>query len=167
MYMCVQVITQVNPNRLSDYSQNNGNTCNTAGNQLQLDTSVDSLLCVCNQPVRRSHPLESRVIQRKANRQACRNSSCLMKQSSVAVACETTVKKLDIKIVKWRQDGRQWLRGRKNVFEHGGFPKGSQFDPRLPQSYCRRVLEQDCSCSLWAGCCLAWFPPPSVYECVC
>ena len=27
--------------------------------------------------------------------------------------------------------------------EHGGFPKGYQFDPGLPQSYCRRVLEQD------------------------
>ena len=27
--------------------------------------------------------------------------------------------------------------------EHNGFLKGSQFDPGLPQSCCRRVLEQD------------------------
>ena len=31
-------------------------------------------------------------------------------------------------------NGRQWLRGRVAVLEHRGFPKGSQFDPGLPQS---------------------------------
>ena len=29
--------------------------------------------------------------------------------------------------------GRQWLRGRETVIEHTGFPKGSQFNPRLPR----------------------------------
>ena len=52
-----------------------------------------------------------------------------------------------------------------------GFPKGSWFDPGLPhgglvsKSPWARLWTP--SCSRWAGWCLAWFPLPSVYECVC
>ena len=34
-------------------------------------------------------------------------------------------------------------RGRKTGLEHRGFPKDSQLDPRLAESSCGRVLEQD------------------------
>ena len=39
--------------------------------------------------------------------------------------------------------GRHWPRGRVAVLEHGGFPKGSQFDPVLPQRLVSKGSEQD------------------------
>ena len=60
--------------------------------------------------------------------------------------------------------GWQWLRGRETVFEPGVFPEGSQFELVSPRVNFKESLS---NCSRWAGWCFAWFPLPSVNECVC
>ena len=54
--------------------------------------------------------------------------------------------------------------------EHEWLPKGCLFDSQAPPDLLSKspwAIPWTPSCSRWDGWWLAWFPPPSVYECVC